>query len=161
MSPAGVIRRGVIATLLLAATSSVAPRDVAGATRYDPALRFQSLVTPHFVIHYHQGEEAQALRLSLVAEAVHADLVARMKKATVLTVQAIHMNGQAMSPQLDLKDFAKAYDGPPTDPKVFEAQQKKLQDELQKRADEARRKLEEMGIVLEDTPKGTRWRRLR
>ena len=52
------------------------------------------------------------------------------------------MNGQAMSPQLDLKDFAKAYDGPPTDPKVFEEQQKKLQDELQKRAEEARKKLE-------------------
>jgi invasion protein IalB len=70
------------------------------------------------------------------------DLIGRMKKANVLTVQAIHMNGQAMSPQLDLKDFAKAYDGPPTDPKVFEAQQKKLQDELQKRAEEARKKLE-------------------
>jgi hypothetical protein len=65
-----------------------------------------------------------------------------MKKANLLTVQAIHMNGQAMSPQLDLKDFAKAYDGPPTDPKVFEAQQKKLQDELQKRAEEARKRLE-------------------
>ena len=47
-----------------------------------------------------------------------------------------------MSPQLDLKDFAKAYDGPPTDPKVFEEQQKKLQEELQKRAEEARKKLE-------------------
>jgi invasion protein IalB len=70
------------------------------------------------------------------------DLINRMKKAQVLTVQAIHMNGQAMSPQLDLKDFAKAYDGPPTDPKVFEEQQKKLQDELQKRAEEARKKLE-------------------
>jgi cysteinyl-tRNA synthetase len=29
------------------------------------------------------------------------------------------------------------------------------------RADQARRKLEEMGIILEDTPKGTRWRRVR
>jgi cysteinyl-tRNA synthetase len=29
------------------------------------------------------------------------------------------------------------------------------------RADAARRKLEEMGIILEDTPKGTRWRRAR
>jgi invasion protein IalB len=71
-----------------------------------------------------------------------ADLINRMKKAQVLTVQAIHMNGQAMSPQLELKDFAKAYDGPPTDPKVFEEQQKKLQEELQKRAEEARKKLE-------------------
>ena len=70
------------------------------------------------------------------------DLITKMKKAQLLTVQAIHMNGQAMSPQLDLKDFAKAYDGPPTDPKVFEAQQKKLQEELQKRAEEARKRLE-------------------
>ena len=71
-----------------------------------------------------------------------AELIGRMKKAQLLTVQAIHMNGQPMSPQLDLKDFAKAYDGPPTDPKVFEEQQKKLQDELQKRAEEARKRLE-------------------
>jgi len=70
------------------------------------------------------------------------DLINRMKKGQLLTVQAIHMNGQAMSPQLDLRDFAKAYDGPPTDPKVFEEQQKKLQEELQKRAEEARKKLE-------------------
>jgi invasion protein IalB len=71
-----------------------------------------------------------------------ADMIGRMKKGQLLTVQAIHMNGQAMSPQMELKDFAKAYDGPPTDPKVFEEQQKKLQDELQKRADEQRKRLE-------------------
>jgi len=70
------------------------------------------------------------------------DLINQMKKAQVLTVQAIHMNGQAMSPQLELKDFAKAYDGAPTDPKVFEEQQKKLQEELQKRAEQARKRLE-------------------
>jgi invasion protein IalB len=70
------------------------------------------------------------------------DTINRMKKGQMLTVQAIHMNGQPMSPQLELKDFAKAYDGPPTDPKVFEEQQKKLQDELQKRAEDARKRLE-------------------
>jgi hypothetical protein len=43
---------------------------------------------------------------------------------------------------LPLGDFSKAYDGPPTDPKEFEAQQQKLQAELQKRAEEARKKLE-------------------
>jgi invasion protein IalB len=72
----------------------------------------------------------------------NAELIGRMKKGQVLTVQAIHMNGQPMSPQLDLKDFAKAYDGPPTDPKVFEEQQKKLQEELQKQAEAARKRLE-------------------
>jgi hypothetical protein len=35
----------------------------------------------------------------------------------------------------------------PADPKVFEEQQKKLQDELQKRADEARKKLEGQGAA--------------
>jgi invasion protein IalB len=70
------------------------------------------------------------------------DLINTMKKGQLLTVQAIHMNAQAMSPQLDLKDFAKAFDGPATDPKVFEEQQKKLQEELQKRAEKARERLE-------------------
>jgi hypothetical protein len=41
-----------------------------------------------------------------------------------------------------VNEFAKAYDGPPTDPKVFEENQKKLQEELQKRAEEQRKKLE-------------------
>jgi invasion protein IalB len=72
----------------------------------------------------------------------NADLVGKMKKAQNLTIQALHMNGQWMYPALDLKDFAKAYDGPPTDPKVWEEQQKKLQEELQKRAEDARKRLE-------------------
>ena len=57
-------------------------------------------------------------------------------------MQGINGQGQPISYVLPLADFAKANDGPPTDPKVFEEQQKKLQDELQKRADEARKKLE-------------------
>ncbi len=51
-------------------------------------------------------------------------------------------SGQPISLPLPLNDFAKAYDGPATDPKVFEEQQHKLQEELQKRAEEARKKLE-------------------
>jgi len=72
-----------------------------------------------------------------------ADMIAKMKKGQGLVVQAINSTGQPISLVLPLTDFAKAYDGPPTDPKVFEAQQKKLQDELQRRADEARKKLEQ------------------
>jgi invasion protein IalB len=70
------------------------------------------------------------------------DLVGKMKKGQGLVIQAINSTGQPISLVLPLADFGKAYDGPPTDPKVFEEQQKKLQEELQRRADEARKKLE-------------------
>ena len=70
------------------------------------------------------------------------DLIASMKKGQLLTVQAINMQGTPISLPLPLGDFAKAYDGPATDPKAFEEQQRKLQEELQKKAEEARKKLE-------------------
>jgi len=72
----------------------------------------------------------------------NADMVARMKKGHTLTVQAINMQGTAISLPLPLADFAKAYDGPATDPKAFEEQQRKLQEALQKKAAEAQKKLE-------------------
>ena len=72
----------------------------------------------------------------------NADMIGKMKKGQGLVVQAINSTGQPISLALPLADFAKAYDGPPTDPKVFEEQQRKLQEELQRRADEARKKLE-------------------
>jgi invasion protein IalB len=70
------------------------------------------------------------------------ELIASMKKGQNLVVQAINSNGAPLTLPLPLAEFAKAYDGPPTDPKVFEETQKKLQEELQKRAEEARKKLE-------------------
>jgi invasion protein IalB len=73
---------------------------------------------------------------------VSPELIANMKKGQNLVVQAINSNGAPLTLPLPLADFAKAYDGPPTDPKVFEETQKKLQEELQKRAEEARKKLE-------------------
>ena len=71
-----------------------------------------------------------------------AELIGKLKKGQGLVVQGINSQGQPISLVLPLADFGKAYDGPPTDPKVFEEQQKKLQDDLQKRAEEARKKLE-------------------
>ena len=70
------------------------------------------------------------------------ELLANMKKGQNLVVQAINSNGAPLTLPLPLAEFAKAYDGPPTDPKQFEETQKKLQEELQKRAEEARKKLE-------------------
>jgi invasion protein IalB len=70
------------------------------------------------------------------------DIIGKMKKGQMLTIQAINLAGSAISFPLPLSDFAKANEGPPTDPKVFEEQQKQLQEQLQKKADEARKNLE-------------------
>ncbi|HEY5379594.1 MAG TPA: invasion associated locus B family protein [Pseudolabrys sp.] len=70
------------------------------------------------------------------------DMIAKLKKGQQITLQAINMQGTPISLPMPLADFAKAYDGPPTDPKVVEEQQRKLQEELQKKAEEARKKLE-------------------
>jgi invasion protein IalB len=60
-----------------------------------------------------------------------SDLVDRMKRGQLLTVQALNGNGQMISAQIELKDSAQAYEGPGTEP--FAEQQKKLEDELRKR----------------------------
>ena len=71
------------------------------------------------------------------------ELIANLKKGQNLVVQAINSNGAPLTLPLPLAgEFAKAFDGPPTDPKQFEENQKKLQEELQKRAEEQRKKLE-------------------
>jgi invasion protein IalB len=71
-----------------------------------------------------------------------ADMVGKLKKGQGLIIQAINAVGQLFTVQLPLGDFAKAYDGPPTDPKEVEERQKKLQEQLQKAAEEARKRLE-------------------
>jgi invasion protein IalB len=73
---------------------------------------------------------------------VNAEFVGKLKKGQQLLLQGINLPGQGANYLLPLADFAKANEGPATDPKVFEDQQKKLQDELQRKAEEARKKLQ-------------------
>jgi invasion protein IalB len=76
---------------------------------------------------------------------VTEDFVTKLKAGQTLQIQAINDQRQAVSYLLPLSDFAKAHDGPPTDPKVLEEQrkeaQKKMQDELLKRGEEAQKKM--------------------
>jgi invasion protein IalB len=74
---------------------------------------------------------------------VNAEFVGKLKKGTTMILQGINLPGQAATYPIPLVEFAKANEGPPTDPKVFEEQQKKLQAELQKKADEAAKRLQE------------------
>ena len=51
----------------------------AGYAKTDPSFSWMTLTSSHFLIHYHQGEEALAQRTVVIAEDVHARLVPRMK----------------------------------------------------------------------------------
>jgi len=61
------------------------------------------------------------------------ELVANMKKGKGLAVQAVSGSGAVVTLVIPLADFAKAHDSPPTDPKVFEEQQRKRFEEFQKK----------------------------
>ena len=130
--------------------ASVAVREV----QDDPKKQFIIAVPPGMLLQpgmrviIDQGQPAAARYAICFPNAcygdadINADFIASMKKGQALIVQAINQVGRTVNFTLVLKDFAKAYDGPPTDPKKFEEQQKQLQEELQKRAEEARKKLE-------------------
>ena len=53
------------------------------------------------------------------------ELITKMKSGQILHVQGINGSGQPINIPMPLADFAKAYDGPPLDPKELEQQEKK------------------------------------
>jgi invasion protein IalB len=73
---------------------------------------------------------------------VNAAVIDGVKKGSTLSVAVKNQVNNEITFVIPLAGFAKAFDGPPIDPKVLEEQQKKLQEELQKRAEEERKRLE-------------------
>ena len=66
------------------------------------------------------------------------DFIAAFKKGANLNVSVQNQMGREITFAVPAAGFAKAFDGPPIDPKVLEEQQKKLQEELQKKSEEMR-----------------------
>jgi invasion protein IalB len=66
------------------------------------------------------------------------DLISRLKKGKQLAIQAVNAGGQAIAINLPLDGFAKVVDGPPTDMSAFEAGQRKRDEDLRRRINEAR-----------------------
>lgn len=71
----------------------------ASHAKTDPSFVWMTLTSPHFLIHYHQGEEGLARRVAVVAEDVHNRLVPRLKsqpgsRTHIVVVDAMdHANG--------------------------------------------------------------------
>lgn len=88
------------------------------------------------------GQYAICFPNGCFAEAQVTDAVInQMKKGNTLSVSVQNQAGREVSFAIPLADFAKGFDGPAIDPKVLEAQQKELQDELAKRQEELRQRL--------------------
>ncbi|MEW5755189.1 MAG: hypothetical protein AB1810_02695 [Pseudomonadota bacterium] len=71
-------RRACIPLLFLILALGAA-NPVSAASLHDPALTWQTLHTPHFAIHFHDGEEDLARRLAGIAEPVHHRLAERLR----------------------------------------------------------------------------------
>ena len=63
--------------------------------------------------------------------------------AIVMRVPGGDLSGHELTFNIPLKDFGPAFDGKPTDPKVLEQQHTALQQQLQKKAEEQRKVLEQ------------------
>lgn len=69
------------------------------------------------------------------------EIIDGLRKGSKLTMTAQNAQGKEVNIDVSLAGFAKVFDGPGIDPAQAEAQQKNLNDALQKRAEEARQKL--------------------
>jgi invasion protein IalB len=73
---------------------------------------------------------------------VKTGLVDTMKNGSTVNVSVRNQGNNEVVFAVPLEGFGKAYDGPAIDPKVLQEQQQKLQAELQKRAEDERKRLE-------------------
>ncbi|MFH0871248.1 MAG: BamA/TamA family outer membrane protein [bacterium] len=69
----------LIPLFLVFILSGCAPPSLFPVGKPDPLLRWRTFKTPHFAIHYHQGEEALAARAAEIAEEVHARLTSDLR----------------------------------------------------------------------------------
>jgi invasion protein IalB len=74
--------------------------------------------------------------------------------SVVMRVPGGDVSGRELTFNLPLKDFGPAFEGKPTDPKVLEQQRQALQEQLQKKAEEQRKMLEQQqsGVTAPTAP---------
>lgn len=66
----------------------------------------------------------------------------KLKKGNTLSLRGTRLDGQTVTVAFPLAEFAKSYQGPPTDANEFQQQQTKLLEESQRKAEESRKNLQ-------------------
>ena len=107
--------------LLLLVTLLATPLHA--ASEFPPSYRWQTLTTEHFLIHFHQGEEALAKHAATIAESAHARLVPmfgwepRQRTHLILTDNVDISNGDTTTfPSNRIEVFVSAPGADPSSP---------------------------------------------
>lgn len=72
---------------------------------------------------------------------INADFIGKLKKGGNVIITMLNPQGKAVNFDISLVGFTAAYDGPGLDPEEARVRQQKLEDELKRKASEAREKL--------------------
>jgi invasion protein IalB len=72
---------------------------------------------------------------------INADFIGKLKKGGNVTITMLNPQGKPVNFDISLVGFTAVYDGPGIDPAEAQARQQRLEDELKKKADEARQQL--------------------
>lgn len=133
--------------------ASVSVREIQGEDKKTlmAAVPPGTLIQPGIRVQVDDGEQMSGKYVICLPNACYAELevtqdfVEKMKAGQNLVVSVINNQGKAVGVGLTLVGFTKGYDGEPVDTEVLAQQRKRLQDELQKRAEQARKRLLEQG----------------
>ena len=135
----------------LASVSVQETKTAEGKRLVRAAVPLGTLIQPGIRIQIDEGKQVAGKYVICLPNACYAEMeiddsfVESLKAGTNLVVLVINNQGKAVGIGLTLIGFTKTWDGPPVPMEELAQQRQKLQEELQKRAEEARKKLIDQG----------------
>ncbi|MCT4657130.1 MAG: invasion associated locus B family protein [Cohaesibacter sp.] len=129
--------------------ASVAVREIEGKKRKSLVIAITPgmLLQPGLSLQIDKGKQNKGAYGICFPNACYAEIVidanyiAQMKKGSQLSLTTLNQQAQPVRFDLTLSGFTAAYDGKALDPTKVASEQKNLQEELRKRAEEQRQKL--------------------
>ncbi|WP_018697922.1 invasion associated locus B family protein [Amorphus coralli] len=142
--------------------ASVAIREIAGEERKVllSAVPVGMLIQPGLRVQIDGGKQEQARYSICFPNACYAELVvdagfvSQLKAGGQLKLTTLNQQAKPVNFDVTLKGFTAAYDGAALDPQALQRQQEQLQEELNRKAQEARQRLIEEQNKASDAAEG-------
>ncbi|MCT8974089.1 invasion associated locus B family protein [Microbaculum marinisediminis] len=144
----------------LASVSVQETKTAEGKRLVRAAVPLGTLIQPGIRMQIDEGKQVAGKYVICLPNACYAEMeiddafIESLKKGTNLVVLVINNQGKAVGIGLTLMGFTKTWDGPPVPMEELAQQRQKLQEELQKRAEEARKKMIDQGGTVPQPAEG-------